>query len=219
MIRSITVPGAGVELAAIETAGAASNRRPIFLIHENRGLVPYMIGEITRLAARGHRVVAPDLLTRVGGTAAFADDPTAISTRVIDNETHGADLAAAYDWMAEQEARLAVVGFCFGAEMGWQLITRRTPDLAVLWYGICPDPDGVSATETRVLAAYAQDDPRVNDTLPLLCESLTTSDTDITLESYPGTRHAFADHTRPDRHEPAAAAELWRRTCEFLDQP
>ncbi len=88
----------------------------------------------------------------------------------------------------------------------------------MLWYGICPNPAAVSTTGTRVLATYAQDDPRVNDTLPALCDELATSDADITLESYPHTLHAFADHTRPERHHPAAAAVMWRRTEEFLDR-
>lgn len=218
MIRSVTLPGAGVELSAIEGRGRDADRVPVFLIHENRGLVPYMIDEIDRLADRGHRVIAPDLLTRVGGTAAYAGDPTSVSTRTIDETTHVADLLAAYDWMAEAESRLAVVGFCFGAEMGWHLLAERTPQLAVLWYGICPDPAAVATTGTRVLAAYAQTDPRVNETLPALCDALAHSRADVTLESYPGTRHAFADHTRPDRHHPAAAERMRRRTLEFLDQ-
>ena len=218
MIRSITVPGDGVALEALEATTTDSDRIPILLIGENRGLVPYMVDEITRLAERGHRVVAPDLLTRIGGTAAHAHDPTSASTRQIEPDTHVADLIAAYDWMAESESSLAVVGFCFGAEMGWRLLEHRSPELAVLWYGICPHPAAVSITGTRVLATYAQDDPRVNDTLPELCDALAWSGADITLESYPDTLHAFADHTRPERHHPAAAAEMWRRTTRFLDQ-
>ena len=218
MIRPITVPGAGVDLGALEATATDPDRIPIFLIGENRGLVPYMIDEITRLAERGHRVVAPDLLTRIGGTHRYANDPTSVSTRQIDADTHVADLVAVHDWMAQSEPRLAVVGFCFGAEMGWRVLEHRSPELAVLWYGICPNPAAVSTTRTRVLATYAQDDPRVNDTLPVLCDELATSDTDITLESYPQTLHAFADHTRPERHHPVAAAEMWRRTLEFLDR-
>ncbi len=217
MTRTIVVPGAGVDLGAIEAQGSDMGRVPIFLIHENRGLVPYMLDEIDRLAERGHRVVAPDLLSRIGGTAAFAGDPSSVSTREIDTETHVADLVAAYDWMAGQEKRLAVIGFCFGAEMGWQLISRRSPELAVLWYGIGPSPVLVPTIRSKVYAAYAEFDPRVNDTMPPLCETLARSPLDITLESFPGTRHAFADHTRPERHSPAAAAELWARTLEFLD--
>ncbi len=101
--------------------------------------------------------------------------------------------------------------------MGWQLITRRTPDRAVLWYGICPRP-GAARITSKVLATYAQDDPRVNDRLPALCDALADSAADITLESFPGTRHAFADHTRPERHHPVAAAEMRRHTYEFLER-
>ena len=218
MIGSITVPGSGIDLGALEAENSDPDRISILLIHENRGLVPYMVDEITRLAERGHRVVAPDLLTRIGGAAAHAHDPTSVSTRQIDAELHAADLIAAFDWMAERESRLAVVGFCFGAEMGWRLLEHRSPELAVLWYGICPNPAAVSITGTRVLATYAQNDPRVNDTLPELCDALAWGGADITLESYPDTLHAFADHTRPERHHPAAAAEVWRRTAEFLEQ-
>jgi carboxymethylenebutenolidase len=213
--RSIVVPGAGVDLGAVEAEG--SGRVPIFLVHENRGLVPYMLDEIDRLAERGHRVVAPDLLSRIGGTAAYAHDPTSVTTRAIDNETHVADLLAAYDWMAGQEDRLAVVGFCFGAEMGWQLITHRVPDLAILWYGIGPDSELVPSIRSKVYAAYAEADDRVNGTLPSLCDALTHSQADVTLESFPGTRHAFADHTRPERYDRHAADRLWNRTQEFLD--
>lgn len=218
MIRSITVPGVGVDLGAVEAEGHDSERIPIFLIHENRGLVPYMIDEITRFAERGHRVIAPDLLTRIGGTSTYAGDPTSVSTRAIDADTHVSDLVAAYDWMAEREPRIAIVGFCFGAEMGWDLITRRSPERAVLWYGICLRPQEVGQTPVPVLATYAQDDQRVNETLPALCDALADSPADITLESYPGTKHAFADHTRPDRHHPDAAEVMWRRTLEFLDR-
>lgn len=215
MTDSILVPGSGIDLQAIEAPGR--DRIPIFLIHENRGLVPYMLDVIGDLSDRGHRVVAPDLLTRIGGTQAFAADPTSVSTRQVDEDTHTADLLAAYDWMARQERRIAVVGFCFGGEMGWRVITDRTPEAAVLWYGIGPDPSRVDRIRCPVYAAYAQDDDRVNDTLPPLCTALRDSDTEVTLDSFPGTRHAFGDHTRPERFAPVAAAELWRRTLAFLD--
>ena len=87
-----------------------------------------------------------------------------------------------------------------------------------VWYGICLRPQEVGQTPVPVLATYAQDDQRVNETLPALCDALADSPADITLESYPGTKHAFADHTRPDRHHPDAAEVMWRRTLEFLDR-
>jgi len=111
---------------------------------------------------------------------------------------------------------VALFGMCFGAEMGWRVITRREPVLAALWYGIGPEPEDVGLIRTPVLAAYAQDDARVNDTLDDLCDALAGSDVDFRLESFPGTVHAFADHTRPDRHRPAPAAVLWDEMLDFL---
>lgn len=212
MIESIGLPGDGVELHGLRAGEGA----PLLLIHENRGLVPVMLDTIEMLASRGHTVVAPDLLSRIGGTAAFASDPNSISTRAIPEDTHHADLLAVYDWMDSSMGVATVLGICFGAEMGWRLITERHPDSAVLFYGIGPDPESAARISTRVYATYAQDDPRVNDTLDPLCEALTELSADVTLESFPGTKHAFADHTRPERHDPRAAAAMWDRALAFM---
>jgi carboxymethylenebutenolidase len=212
----ITVPGAGIDLGAIAVSATEPAGIAVLMIHENRGLVPYMLEVARALGEAGHPVVAPDLLSRIGGTESFAHDPTSVSTRQIDQDVHEADLLAVYDWMADRHADLAVVGFCFGGEMGWRLITHRIPDRAVLYYGIGPSPDAARRIRSRVYAVYAQDDPRVNDTLPPLCEVVRESSAEIVAESYPGTRHAFHDHTRPDRHHPQAAAQVWRRTLDFL---
>lgn len=91
-------------------------------------------------------------------------------------------------------------------------------DVAVLWYGICPDPDAAATVGTRILAAYAEDDERVNRTVGSLVGRLAGSAVDCRLLSYPGTRHAFHDHHRPDRHHSAAADHLWRQTLAFLDE-
>jgi carboxymethylenebutenolidase len=215
-VDRITVPGAGVDLGAISVTPRRATGIPILMIHENRGLVPYMVEVATALGEAGHPVVAPDLLSRIGGTDAFAGDPTSVSTRQIPEDMQEADLLTVYDWMTARDPRHAVVGFCFGGEMGWRVITHRTPDRAVLYYGIGPPPEAATRIRTRVYAVYAEDDPRVNDTLPPLCRALLDSPADIVLESYPDTKHAFHDHTRTDRHHPRAAAEVWERTLAFL---
>lgn len=215
-VDRITVPGAGVHLAATSVTPTQRGGLPILMIHENRGLVPYMVEVAVALGEAGHPVVAPDLLSRIGGTETFSGDPASVSTRQIDDEVHIDDLTAIFDWMLGHHGHLAVVGFCFGAEMGWQLLTRRTPDRAVLYYGIGPSPEAAQRIRTPVYAVYAEDDPRVNATVPPLCRALIDSPADIVLESFPGTKHAFHDHTRPDRHHPGAAREVWRRTLAYL---
>lgn len=216
---SVQVPVPGAELDVLVVGSAAAGAWPaILMIHENRGMVPYMVAVAADLAAAGYRVVAPDLLSRIGGTASFADDPTSVSTRQIDNDTHVADLRVVYDSMEAAGSPPAVVGFCFGAEMGWQLITQRTPRGAVLYYGIGPEPEATRRITSPVYAVYAQDDPRVNATLAGLTPALADSECEFTLESYPGTKHAFHDRSRPERFDAAAADFVWQRTLTYLDK-
>ena len=215
-ISSIEIPGAGVTLRGLEAVPGKARGIPVMMIHENRGLQPYMVDVIGSLAAQGHHVIAPDLLTRVGGTSATAADD-ALTTRAIGSEIHEADLIAAFDWFAARVDAVAVLGFCFGGEMGWRLVTRRVPDRAVLLYGVGPPPNLVSSIRCPVYSAYAEDDDRVNRTLPPLLEALLRGNVDVTAESWPGTRHAFHDHSRPDRHNPRAAEALWDRVLAFLE--
>jgi len=211
--------GDGASIQVLTVAPSPDPGRTILMIHENRGLVPYMVAVAEDLARAGYRVVAPDLLSRIGGSAEFADDPTAVSTRQIRSSSHLADLAAVYDTVMDEEgAAPVVVGFCFGAEMGWSLITERTPRGAVLYYGIGPDPAKVGEIACPVYAVYAEDDPRVNDTFEPLGRALASAPAPVVAESYPGTKHAFHDRFRPDRFNPSAATAVWARTLEFLDR-
>lgn len=211
--------GAGAAIHVLTVTQSPHPGRTILMIHENRGLVPYMVAVAEDLARAGYRVVAPDLLSRIGGTARFADDPTGVTTRQIESSAHLADLAAVFDTIVEADgAPPVVVGFCFGAEMGWSLITERKPRGAVLYYGIGPDPEQADRIGCPVYAVYAEDDPRVNDTFEPLGRVLATSQIPVVAESYPGTKHAFHDRSRPERFNPAAAEVVWTRTLEFLDQ-
>lgn len=200
----------GAELPVVEYHPERVTQVPVLLIHENRGVLPSMHDVASALASHGHPVVMPDLLGRVGGTDPQRADTT---TRVIPTATHVDDLVAVYDTMTPP---VAVFGMCFGAEMGWRLITRRRPVLAALWYGIGPEPGDVGRIRTPVFAAYAEDDARVNDTVDDLCAALARTDVPFRLESFPGTVHAFGDHTRPERFRPVPAAMLWDETIAFL---
>ncbi len=214
-IETTRLPGAGVTLDGILVRPDQPTGMPLLMIHENRGLQPYMHDVARALAEAGHLVVSPDLLTRAGGTAMAVDDPT-LTTRAVPVETHEEDLVAVYDWMVQRHGPVGLFGFCFGGEMGWRLITRRTPQRAVLFYGIGPEPANAPRIGCPVYAVYAEDDPRVNDTLPPLLAALWEAGTDVVLESWPGTRHAFHDHSRPERHRPDAAAAVWERALAFL---
>lgn len=212
---NVAVPGATLEVWIAEPQPGSEHQ--VLLIHENRGMVPYMVMVTEELAAAGYRVVAPDLLSRLGGTDKFADDPTAVSTRQIEAKTHVADLLTVYDQMVEAGSIPAIFGLCFGGEMGWQLITHRRPRGAVLFYGIGPTPEAAAAIDCPVFAVYAEDDPRVNATLDSLTAALAGASGPFILESYPGTRHAFHDRTRPERFNARAAEVAWRHALDFLE--
>lgn len=216
-VEEAEMRGAGRALRVVDAAPAGLDpATAILFVHENRGLVPYMREVIGALASLGHRVVAPDLLSRLGGTGEV--DP-GTTTRAIASETHVADLLAVADAVAadDRTARWAVVGFCFGAEMGWHVVCAREPSAAVLLYGIGRDAEASSRIRCPVYAVYAEDDDRVNSTLDPTLEGLRDGAADYVVESYPGTRHAFHDHHRRERFHPGAAVEVWRRLVWFLD--
>ena len=190
----------------------------LLFIHENRGLVPYMLDVCDDLARAGYRVVAPDLLTRLGGTAKYSRDPDWVTTREIDDAVQLSDLIEVYDIVDREGSIDAVVGLCFGAEMGWALITARHPVRAVLLYGCGPELGDVPQITTEVLAVYASDDDRVNGGFPALGRALLAAEAPVTAISYPHTRHAFHDHNRPDRYSPIAAAHVWGEVLGFLDR-
>jgi len=206
--------GGGEETVPCLVAGGPVTGRVLLFVHENRGLTPYMREVIGELAELGFTVVAPDLLHRVGGSAAMPGNPD-VSTRLVPEDTHEQDLVAVFDHISRTATPL-LVGFCFGAEMGWRLVTRRTPERAALLYGIGPDGSAVGAIRCPVFAVYAEDDPRVNGTLDPLLAALAASHVEYRLESYPGTRHAFHDRHRPERYDAAAARHVWIELVGFL---
>lgn len=217
-VEAVTIDGAGVALEGIDARPTGvDTSTAILFIHENRGLVTYMREVVEALASLGHRVVAPDLLSRLGGTDRVPPDTT---TRAIPVDTHVADLIAVADGLASERGveRWAVVGFCFGAEMGWHLVAHRVPAAGVLLYGIGPDSETSSRIRSPVYAVYAEDDQRVNSTVDATLQGLRRAPSRFVLESYPGTLHAFHDHHRLDRFHPDAAVRVWRRIIWFLER-
>jgi dienelactone hydrolase len=187
-----------------------SGRPPILFIHENRGLSAYIMAVLDALSAEGFETHTPDLLHRVEP----GYDPTTVTTvttRDITEDTHERDLLDVFDHMAVAPV---LVGLCFGAEMGWRVAVKRLPKAAALVYGVAPTD--IAQLACPVFAAYAEDDDRVNEGLAGVCAQLSASSVTYRIASYPGTLHAFHDHTRPERFHAGAAAALWADLLEFL---
>lgn len=196
------------------TPEQSAGRPPILFLHENRGLSPYIMAVLDDLSAEGFETHAPDLLHRLltrGPAGTTANHPTEMTTRDVPEDTHVLDLLDVFDAMPETPV---LVGLCFGAEMGWRLAVKRRPVAAALIYGVAP-PD-VSELACPVFAAYAEHDDRVNFGVAKVCRQLSASSLSYRIASYPGTFHAFHDHTRPERFHPAAAAGLWKDLLGFL---
>ena len=160
----------GELLGVLATASPAAGA--VLVIHENRGLTEHIRSIPPRLAADGYTALAIDLLSAEGGTASMASEGDA--TAALGNaptERLIADLGAGLDELERRApgAPLAVIGFCFGGGMTWQLLAAGEPRLAaaVPFYG--PFPDGSSldgSPNAAVLGIYAGLDDRVNGSLP-----------------------------------------------------
>jgi carboxymethylenebutenolidase len=195
----------------------------IVVIHENRGLTDHIRDVARRLAKAGYVALAPDLLSRQGGTGSFAD--TAGATAGIgklneDNVTN--DLTGAINYLKNQgfvrANKIGVTGFCWGGG-NTLLIATRNKDLAaaVVYYGRNPrNLDDVKNVTASVLGHYGAEDERITSEVPKLAEAMKKYGKSFEYKVYPGAPHAFNNDTSPDRYRPEAAKEAWSRTLEFF---
>lgn len=203
-------------LDILEVGSAASNRPPILFVHENRGIDGYLIEVVHELADHGYRVIMPDLLTSQGGSRRhLADGSEPPSPRERPHAQHVEDLVHA----AAGEERIIVIGFCFGGELAW-LATSRLPQAValVVFYGAGPDTATVAGIDVPFLGIYADDDPRVNGTVPDTWAGLEGRSAPAALHRFDGTVHAFHNHHRPERYHERAAHEAWQLTLDWLER-
>ena len=191
----------------------------VVVIHENRGLVPYLRDVADGLASHGYMAVAPDMLSREGGTASISDIPPVLSE--IPRERHVADAQAAVRFLQEQGAtKIGIIGFCFGGGVVWRTAVS-TPDVtaAVPFYGANPPLEEVPNTKAAVFAVYGELDERINAGMDDILKAL--KDAGITHEHkvYPGAAHAFHNHTNPpDRYNEAQAKQAWSDALAWFDK-
>ncbi|MEV7908035.1 dienelactone hydrolase family protein, partial [Streptomyces anulatus] len=218
--EAISFPGpeAGVTLQGA-WAAAREPRGAVLVIHENRGLNDHIRSVAGRLAADGYSSLAPDLLSREGGTAAFGDPAQATAALGrVPQDRFAADMKAA---LSELERRapgrkLGAVGFCFGGGMVWLLLSSHEPRLsaAVPFYGPLPDNADFSGSKAAVLAIYAGLDDRVNATRDRAKAALEKAGLTHEIVTFPGVNHAFFNDTGP-RYDAAAAAQAYRRVLDW----
>ena len=195
----------------------------IVVIHENRGLNDHIRDVARRLAKAGYVALAPDLLSRQGGTASFPSSDAAIEgIRKLDEETITKDLNGAIDYLKKQEFvranKIGVVGFCWGGGNAL-LIATRNKDLAaaVVYYGRNPkNLEDVRNINAAVLGHYGEKDERITSQVPELDEAMKKYGKSFEHKVYAGAPHAFNNDANPQRYNAEAAKEAWSRTLEFF---
>ena len=195
----------------------------VLVIHENRGMQPHFPDITRRYALQGYTALSVDLLSRKGGTGAFADSGQARNAlREIAQDDFVADLNDSIDYLQTlshvRPDRIGVTGFCFGGGLTWLMSVRNAEvAAAVPFYGSAPPLDEIPNLRVPVLGIYAGDDDRINSGLPDLEAALRQNDKTYQVISYPGTGHAFFNDTGQRYHQEAATA-AWQETLGWFDK-
>ncbi|WP_127139700.1 dienelactone hydrolase family protein [Flagellimonas marinaquae] len=192
----------------------------VVVVHENRGLNPYIEDVGRRAAKAGFISLAPDALTPLGGYPGNDDDGRAMQ-RERDRNEMLEDFIAAYEYLKNHEdcnGKVGVVGFCFG---GWisNMMAVKVPDLAaaVPFYGSQPEDDEVAQIQAPLLIHYAGLDERVNAGWSDYEAKLKELDKDYEVHFYPDVNHGFHNNTTP-RFDEASADLAWKRTIDFFKE-
>ena len=199
-------------------AGATGKLPGVVVVHENRGLNPYIEDVARRLAVDNYVAFAPDALTPVGGYSGD-DEKAAQLFQTLDPAKLTEDLLADVPYVGsrpECNGQVGAVGFCFGGGIV-NTMAVRIPELAaaVPFYGAQPSAADTANIKAALLIHYAAEDPRIDAGWPAWKEALDTYHVRYREYMYPDTYHGFHNDTTP-RYDEAAAKLAWSRTLAFF---
>lgn len=192
----------------------------VVVVHENRGLNPYIEDVGRRLALAGFISIAPDALTPLGGYPGNDDKGREMQSKRDRNEMLE-NFIDAYNYLVHHKdcnGKVGVVGFCFGGGIA-NMMAVRIPTLsaAVPFYGAQPATEDVPKIQAPLLLQYAGLDTRVNEGWPAYEAALKANNKVYTAYIYPNANHGFHNDTTP-RYDKAAAELAWQRTIDFFKQ-
>ena len=192
----------------------------IVVVHENRGLNPYIEDVGRRAAVEGFISLAPDALTPLGGYPGNDDDGRELQRKRDRNEMLE-DFIAAYEYLQKHEGcngKIGVVGFCFG---GWiaNMMAVNIPSLsaAVPFYGGQPTETETAKIKAPLMLQYGGLDTRVNEGWPAYEAALKANHIEHIAYFYENANHGFHNNTTP-RFDAAAADLAWKRTMDFFKE-
>ena len=212
--------GAGTMKGLLSKPVNLKNTLPgVIVVHENRGLNPYIEDVGRRTALEGYVSIAPDALTPLGGYPGNDDEGRTLQ-RQRDPMEMLEDFIAAVKYLQNHpdcNGNIAVVGFCFG---GWisNMMAYRCPELkaAVPYYGRQLDAEQTAEVQVPLCLQYASLDTRVNAGWPAYKEALDENKKTYEMYMYEGVNHGFHNNTTP-RYDEKAANLSWERTLKFFE--
>ena len=193
----------------------------VLVIHENRGLNPYVQDVARRLAVANYVAFAPDSLTSLGGYP--GDDEKALALfQQLDRGKMSEDFVAAAKWLKarpDTTGKLGAVGFCFGGGVVNQLAVKMGADLSagVPFYGAQPKTEEAVKIKAPINAQYGEMDERVTSGWPAFDAALTEAKVPHEGHVYKGAQHGFHNDTTP-RYDEAAAKEAWQHTLDWFQK-
>jgi len=191
----------------------------VLVIHENRGLNPYVEDVARRAAVEGFVALAPDGLFPAGGYPGNDDDGRALQAN-LDQSKLRMDMLNSAMFLKQQKVstgKLGVTGFCWGGGTTNWLATQLGPMMqaGVPYYGAAPETAAVAKIRAPLLIQYAESDERINAMWPAFEAALKQSKVNFEMHRYAGTQHGFHNNSTP-RYSEAAAKLSWERTVAFF---
>ena len=208
-----------VEALLVRPAGVAGPLPAVVIVHENRGLNPYIEDVTRRLGKAGYLALGPDGLTSLGGYPGDDEKGREMQSS-IDPTKLMEDFFASYEYLRDRDdtSKVGCVGFCYGGGV-CNALAVAYPDLAasVPFYGRQPDVADVPAIEAPLLIHYAGLDERINAGWPAFEAALKANGKTYEAHVYDGANHGFHNDTTP-RYDEAAATLAWDRTLAWFDR-
>jgi len=194
-------------------------RPAVLVIHENRGLNPYIEDVARRAAVEGFVALAPDGLFPAGGYPGNDDDGRNLQSN-LDQAKLRTDMLNSARFLKSHKlanGKLGVTGFCWGGGTTNYLAVAMGADLhaAVPFYGAAAETASVPKIKAPILAQLAESDERINSMYPAYEQALKAANVRYEIHTYPGTQHGFHNNSTP-RYDEAAAKLAWDRTIAFF---
>ena len=192
----------------------------VLVIHENRGLNPYIEDVVRRVAKAGFMALGPDGLTPLGGYPGTDEEGREMQSS-LDGAKLMADFFAGYEFLVDREdstGRVGAVGFCYGGGV-CNALAVAYPEMAasVPFYGRQADAADVPAIVAPLMLHYAELDERINAGWPAKEAALIENGKEFSVHFYPGVNHGFHNDSTP-RYDPEAAQLAWDRTIAFFGE-